>query len=70
MNRDGETGFLVAPGNEADLADKIRILLDDEKMRLRMGEQAARRVRAFFTWEKVADRLQKVYSRALGSGKR
>ena len=64
--RDGDTGFLTHPGDEAELAEKMQILLADEKLRLEMGERAGQRVQQYFTWEKVADRLQKVYSHALG----
>ena len=64
--RDRDTGFLTLPGNEAELAEKIQILLADERLRREMGERARQTVQQYFTWEKVADRLQKVYSRAGG----
>ncbi len=38
--RDGIDGFLVAPGDIADLADKTAQLMSDEKLRLRMGRRA------------------------------
>ena len=64
--RDGETGFLTHPGDEEELAEKMQILLDDEKLRLEIGKRAGERILQDFTWEKVADRLQKVYSHAGG----
>ena len=69
LSQDGVTGFLTQPGNEADLAEKIQLLLSDEKLRLEMGERASQRVQQHFTWEKVADRLQKVYAHVLGGGR-
>ena len=38
---DGENGYLFVPGNADDLADKIRLLDDDEKIRI-MGEKSRR----------------------------
>ncbi len=69
LSQDGDTGFLTQPGNEADLAEKIQLLLSDERLRLEMGERASQRVQQYFTWEKVADRLQKVYAHVLGGGR-
>ena len=63
VNRNGETGFLVQPGNEKELAERIGILLADEGLRQAMGKRAAERVRESFTWERVADRLLRVYDR-------
>jgi glycosyltransferase involved in cell wall biosynthesis len=59
----GETGWLAEPGNDRDLAEKMQILLDDPNLRRRMGNQGVRRVAEFFTWERVGDRLMKVYQR-------
>jgi D-inositol-3-phosphate glycosyltransferase len=61
----GETGFLVRAGNEQELAERMGILLEDESLRRKMGAQAARRVGEYFTWERVVDRLMKVYDRLL-----
>ena len=61
----GETGFLVQAGNEQDLAEGMGTLLEDDSLRRKMGTQAAQRVREFFTWERVVDRLMKVYDRLL-----
>ncbi|HTU17976.1 MAG TPA: glycosyltransferase [Gemmataceae bacterium] len=46
---DGETGFLVEPGNKAALARQTRFLLDDSPRRQRMGESGRQRVRAHFS---------------------
>ena len=39
--RDGETGYLVPAEAPADLAARIRTLLADDELRLRLGAQAA-----------------------------
>ena len=59
----GETGLLVEAGNDRKLAEKMENLLGDESLRRRMGIQAVQRARELFTWERVADRLMKVYHR-------
>ena len=69
MIRDGDTGFLTHPGDEEELAEKMQILLDDEKLRLEIGKRAGERILQDFTWEKVADRLQKVYSHTGGGAR-
>ena len=45
---DGETGFLVEPGDKVALARRTRTLLDDEALRRRMGEAGRRRVERYF----------------------
>jgi D-inositol-3-phosphate glycosyltransferase len=66
---DEETGFLVKPGDEGALADKIEKLIESPDAGREMGWRAAQRVRELFTWEKVADRLMQVYGRVLTEGK-
>jgi glycosyltransferase involved in cell wall biosynthesis len=41
---DGETGFLVAPGNPDAFADAVAALLDAPAIRLALGAAAPRRV--------------------------
>jgi glycosyltransferase involved in cell wall biosynthesis len=43
--RDGETGFLMPPGDLAKLIAVLRILVCDPEMRHRLGAQTARMVR-------------------------
>ena len=66
---DEETGLLVRPGDAGALADKIEKLLGSPDSGREMGGRAAQRVRELFTWEKVADRLRKVYGRVLSEEK-
>jgi glycosyltransferase involved in cell wall biosynthesis len=47
---DGETGFLVAPGDAEGLADAIRLLAADRARLAAMGRAARRRFEAFPTW--------------------
>jgi glycogen synthase len=67
---DGETGWLVEPGDPAALAEALgRALADPERGR-RMGEAGRRRVEAHFTWERIAERTLDVYRQAIEAHRR
>jgi glycosyltransferase involved in cell wall biosynthesis len=53
---DGETGFLVPPGDETTLADRIRTLLDDPRMRHEMGWKGRQRAETRFDWDAIVER--------------
>ena len=48
-----ETGFLFEPGDAAELAKQLEILLDNASLRQRMGIAAHRRVYAEYRWPHV-----------------
>jgi spore coat protein SA len=52
---DGETGFLVTPGDSSNLAAALTRLLTDRSLRHAMGVAARRRCEEVFSWEKVAE---------------
>jgi glycosyltransferase involved in cell wall biosynthesis len=54
---EGETGFLVPPGDEDALLDRMRRLADDPELCRRLGEAGAARYRESFTWDAVAERM-------------
>jgi glycosyltransferase involved in cell wall biosynthesis len=60
--RDGETGFLVTPGDAAELGDRIDRLLRDPKLAARMGQRARELVLERFTWERTAQRCLAAYA--------
>jgi D-inositol-3-phosphate glycosyltransferase len=64
----GETGERFAAGNPKDLAAALRRLLADETARATYGSAGRQRVSNLFRWEKVAARVQGVYSAALAPG--
>jgi glycosyltransferase involved in cell wall biosynthesis len=60
---DGETGYLVPPGDAEALGQRLRRLLDDPDLAARMGTAARRRIESLFTWDHVADRCLEAYAR-------
>lgn len=57
---EGKTGLYYEPDNYKDLADKIILLIKDEKMRRRVGRKGREIVKERFEWEKLADRFVKI----------
>jgi glycosyltransferase involved in cell wall biosynthesis len=58
---DGETGYIVPPGDLAALTSRVRGLLKDPALARRMGEAGRQRVRALFTIDAYADQMIKLY---------
>lgn len=66
--RDGETGFLVTPGDVDELHDRIATLLGDPALAARMGRAARERALELFTWKACAHRCLEAYDELLGAG--
>jgi len=62
---DGETGWLVEPGDATALGRALREALADPERARRMGEAGRRRVEAQFAWDRIADRTLAVYRDAI-----
>ncbi len=58
---EGVDGLLVDPANPQDTARSIIELLVDSKKRERMGQSGRAKVIAQFTWDKVTDKVEKLY---------
>ncbi len=63
--RDGETGFLVPPGDVAQLRDRLSQVLGDPALARRLGDNARQDVLDRFTWRAVAGRCLAAYSHAV-----
>ncbi|MGD2144040.1 MAG: glycosyltransferase, partial [Anaerolineae bacterium] len=59
--RDGETGFLVKPGDTRSFADAVVQLLKDADLRGRIGLAAARDVQERFAWDELIDAVERAY---------
>jgi len=57
--KDGETGFLVEPGNAEEIADRIMILRDENR-RVKMGKNAREWIVDNFDWMVIGKRYQEV----------
>lgn len=57
---DGETGYLVDPGDHRELADRLELLLNDNKQARRLGEAGYAHVRANFNEDAAALKFVKL----------
>lgn len=51
--KDGQTGYLVMPGDQIGLAEKINHLIEDKKLRASIGENAKSHIDDNFSWEHI-----------------
>jgi glycosyltransferase involved in cell wall biosynthesis len=58
---DGETGFLVEPGDLEALRDRLARVLSDRRLAARLGDNARRRALERFTWRRCAERCLAAY---------
>ena len=63
--KNGETGFLLAPGDVEGTAAAIRSLFHNESMRRTMGSRGRRLVEDNYTWKKCAARYLGVFESGL-----
>ncbi len=67
--RDGETGYLVAPHNPQQMADRILRLLGDDELRNRLGARA-RLESARFSTEQMLEEIESLYTQLVTSPNR
>jgi glycosyltransferase involved in cell wall biosynthesis len=70
MVRDGETGFLVDPGDPREIADRLGELLASDDLRRRFGQRARQVARERYHPDAVAARTAEVYRRAVAGSRR
>ena len=63
--KDGVNGFLVRPKSSNEIAKKVNLLIENEKLRYKMGENAYRTVVERFNWDKIATKFYHLYERSL-----
>ena len=63
--KDGVNGFLIRPRSPTLIAEKVNLLLNDDKLRWKMGEKAYKTVMEKFNWEKIAAKFYHFYKKAL-----
>ena len=63
--KDQVNGFLVRPKSSNQIAEKVNLLIENEKLRYKMGESAHRIVVERFNWDKIASKFYRLYQRML-----
>lgn len=64
------TGLLVPAHDPAQAAGAVRRLLADDRLRMQLGSEAARRARRKYGWDRIAELTEASYLRAMASGSR
>jgi glycosyltransferase involved in cell wall biosynthesis len=64
---EGRTGILFGPGEAGELAEALRLLVENEALRRRMAEAGAEFVRTHFSSDAAARRMAEIYREFLGS---
>jgi glycosyltransferase involved in cell wall biosynthesis len=63
---DGETGLLHRVGDPDDVADKLRMLIDDPLLRARLGQRGLERVARDFSEDLLTSELMAMYRACVG----
>lgn len=65
--KDGQSGFLIDPADERQLAEKIKYFIDNPAERKKMGAYGRRLAEEKFDWSKITEKLLQVYKAEVGS---
>ena len=63
--RDSETGFHVPTADPEALADKLRVIIQDDALRAKLGDQAAKYAKAY-AWSEIVEQILDIYSSLQG----
>jgi len=63
---DGESGLLVTSGDNEMFAQKIVKALEDRQLRAKLGDNAKRRIKSYFCWDRLIVKVEEAYHTALG----
>ena len=62
---DGKTGYLVNKGNVLQIVDKLKLLLDNEELRDKLGNNGRKRVFEMFSNEVIWRELENLYKKKI-----
>ena len=62
--KDGENGFLVEPKNPEEIAEKVLLLLEDDKLRERISRNNKKKAKGY-SWDSAVEKLEEVYQNHL-----
>lgn len=60
------SGWLVPPDDSQAFVEGVVCLLKDEELRRRLGQSARERILARFSWQQLAESVERAYLRAVG----
>ncbi len=66
--KNGLNGFLVRPKSTRQIAEACNKLLENDKLRKKMGETARKTVEQRFTWKKITRKYIRIYKKAYTNG--
>jgi glycosyltransferase involved in cell wall biosynthesis len=58
-----ECGFLVKPKDANEIYEKVKFLLENDDLRMRMEKKARERAVENFTWEILAEKMEAIYKK-------
>jgi len=64
--KDGQTGFLIPPGNTEIMAERIIELIRNEELSIRMGNAGRRLLKENFSMKKYGKDMERLYYETLG----
>lgn len=65
-----QNGILVPPKNPQAIAKAVLLLLKDEKLRLKIGENARKTILYSYQWNFIINKVEKVYKEAINYAKK
>jgi glycosyltransferase involved in cell wall biosynthesis len=61
--KEGINGFFVRPRNSAEIVEKVNNLLDNESMRIKMGQTARKIAEKRFSWVTIGKKFEHIYAK-------
>ena len=61
MVKEKYNGLFVRPRNPKEIAEKVNFLLNNDELRIKMGNRARKTVEDKFTWERIAGKYERMY---------
>lgn len=62
---DGENGFIFECRDVQQMAEKVELLIKNENLRKKIGENASHYVKENFSWDKYVDEMEKIFKNTI-----
>lgn len=60
-----EVGILVQPASHSAISKALEHLILDDELRIQIGKNARKRIEQFYSWQVIADYIEKAYAEAM-----